>query len=164
MDHRLIPSGLWISVDPGEVHVGVTYWKDTEPVWAKEFAPDEFVDWLIAAIAEGRVEMIVYEIFLLYPGAEINRNQMGSTFATCELIGVMRHLCRRAGLPFVGYQASHHKAQYKNSQFKPPLKPHRAWKSYGHGSHTKDAENLGIYHLNHTHNKIFGSSSKAVYT
>lgn len=159
-----MPSGFWVSVDPGDRHVGVTAWRGTEPQWSKEFTPDGWVDWLVAAVAAKDLELIVYEVFLLYPGAEVNRNQMGSTFGTCELIGVMRHLCRRAGLPFVGYQASHHKAQYKNSQFKPPLKPHRSWKSYGHGSHCKDSENIGLYHLNQTHNKTFGSSGKAVYT
>lgn len=137
----------WVSVDPGDVHVGVTRWKGVEAVWCREMRPDEFVDWLIGACGASELELIVFEVFMLYPGAELGRNQMGSTFGTCELIGVMKHLARRSGIPIVGYQASTHKALYKMKEYRPPQKPLRAWRSYGAGSHCKDSECLGLYHL-----------------
>lgn len=144
-DRAGVPEGYWVSVDPGDVHVGVCYWFGSEPKWAREFRPDEFVDWLVEQIYEDKVELVVYEIFMLYGHKAFQ--QTGSTFGTAELIGVMRHLCRRAGVPFVGYQASAHKGLYKWEKFKPPQKPLRDWVSYGHGSHTKDAECCGFFHL-----------------
>jgi len=146
-DDSYPPAGDWLSVDPGAVHVGLTWWRGAEPTRSQEMAPAQFVDYLVEAMTLRQIDFVVYEVFMLYPGAEVNRNQMGSTFEVCELIGVMRHLCRRAGVPFIGYQASHHKALYRLAEFKPPVKPLRSWKSYGHGSHCKDSECLGLYHL-----------------
>lgn len=140
-----IPTGDWVSVDPGDVHVGVCYWNGREPQWAKEFRPDEFVDWLILKMSNKELELVVYEIFLLYNHKAVQ--QTGSTFGTAELIGVMRHLCRRAEVPFHGYQASVHKTLYKNLDYRPPRKPLRAWVSYGEGPHTKDAECVGLWFL-----------------
>jgi len=140
-----LPEGFWLSIDPGEVHVGVTFWQVVEPVRCQEFTPETFGDWLETHISE--LELIAYEIFMLYPGAEVGRNQMGSTFGTCEVIGVIKHLARRHDVPLFGFQASAHKALYKQAEYKPPVKPLRAWKSYGLGSHCKDSECVGEYHL-----------------
>lgn len=136
-----IPEGEWISVDPGDIHVGVTYWRGREPLWAKEFDQISFVDWLIPKLSSGTVVMIAYEVFMLYHSKATQ--QTGSKFHTPELIGVMRHLCRRKGIPFVGFQASVHKSLYKNLDYRPPRMPLNAWVSYGHGGHCKDSECVG---------------------
>lgn len=140
-----IPEGSWISVDPGDVHVGVCYWEGRTPKWAKEFSQDEFVDWLIPRLRSGEITLVAHEIFMLYHSKATQ--QTGSKFYTSELIGVMRHLCRRAEIPFVGYQASAHKQLYKNPNYRPPKKALRDWVSYGHGGHCKDAECVGLWFL-----------------
>lgn len=140
-----VPGGRWLTVDPGEVHVGTVLWDGTEPVRAQEMHPDQFVDWFVSACGRRELELVVYEIFMLY--GHKKDVQLGSTFGTAELIGVIKHVARRAGIPAVGYQASAHKQLYRLKEFKPPVKPLRAWRSYGHGSHTKDAECLGLYHI-----------------
>ncbi len=140
-----VPDGRWLTVDPGEVHVGTVLWQGHEPVRAQEMHPDQFVDYLVTVCASGELELIVYEIFMLY--GHKKDMQLGSTFGTAELIGVIKHVARRAGVATVGYQASAHKQLYKLKEYRPPVKPLRDWKSYGHGSHTKDAECLGLYHI-----------------
>lgn len=132
-------------VMPGDVHTGVCYWIGRTPQWAREYGQAEFIDWLIPRMASGEITMVVYEIFMLYHSKAVQ--QTGSKFYTPELIGVMRHLCRRAKIPFVGYQASTHKSLYKNLDYRPPKKPLNSWVSYGHGGHCKDAEILGSWYL-----------------
>jgi len=149
-----IPEGHWVSVDPGDRHVGVTYWLGREPQWAREFTPEEWVDWLIPRMSSGEVELIVYEIFMLYHNKATQ--QTGSTFGTAELIGVMRHLCRRAGIPFYGVQASVHKSLYKNLDYMPPNKALRDWVSFGHGGHCKDSECLGLHFVRRNDLKGYG--------
>lgn len=140
-----VPTGAWVSIDPGDVHVGVCFWLGREPQWAREFDQETFVDWLIPRVASGEIELVVYEVFMLYHSKATQ--QTGSKFFTSELIGVMRHLCRRAKVPFHGYQASVHKALYKLADYRPPKMPLKAWVSYGNGSHCKDAECVGRWHL-----------------
>ena len=149
-----VPDGAWISVDPGDVHVGVCYWFGREPQWAKEFDQETFVDWLIPRIASGEIVLVTYEVFMLYHSKAVQ--QTGSKFFTSELIGVMRHLCRRANVPFHGYQASVHKSLYKNLDYRPPKMPLKAWVSFGNGGHCKDAECVGRWHIRVNDMKGFG--------
>ena len=149
-----IPEGNWISVDPGDVHVGVTFWEGKTPVWAKEFNQNEFVDWLVPKLARGEIEVIVYEIFMLYHNKATQ--QTGSKFHTPELIGVMRHLARRRGIPFVGFQASSHKSLYKSPEYRPPRKALRDWVSYGYGGHCKDSECVGLWFVRVNELKGYG--------
>jgi hypothetical protein len=72
--------------------------------------------------------------------------QQGSEFLTSQMIGAIRHVCRRAGVTCVGYRPRDHKALFKQREFKPPIRPHVEWASYGHGGHAKDAECLGEFH------------------
>ena len=81
---------VWISVDPGE-HVGVALWYGEVGAWASEMSPPEFVDWLWD---EPGADLVVYESFRLRGGA-MALAQTGSTFPAVEVIGVIRHLCRR---------------------------------------------------------------------
>lgn len=149
-----VPAGQWISVDPGDVHVGVCFWIGREPQWAKEFDQETFVDWLVPRLVKGELELVVHEIFMLYQSKAVQ--QTGSKFLTSELIGVMRHLCRRAKVPFHGYQASTHKMLYKNPDYRPPKMKLQDWVSYGNGSHCKDAECVGRWHIRANDLKDYG--------
>lgn len=138
---------LWLACDPGEVHVGMSAWSGTECLWAREFRPDEAADYVMGQAQDNGLSLLVYERFLLYPGAEQGRGQMGSEMETSQLIGVLKFICRHTGVEVQSHQASAHKGVYKSAAYKPPNKPLRGWKSYGHGTHAKDAECLGIYHV-----------------
>jgi hypothetical protein len=139
----------WISVDPGDKNVGVTRWLHDRPIRAIHTNPDQFVDHLWKLLFEAgdrpRLDLVVYERFQL-DGKRMGP-QIGSSFATPGLIYTMYHLTRRAGVDFVGYLPGHHKQLYRLPDYKPPIKSHRAWVSYGHGPHAKDSECLGLYHI-----------------
>ena len=136
---------LWAAIDPGDVHVGVSWWHGPVCFKAYEMQPDEATDRLLARIKDGSLKLLVYERFLLR-GA-LMAQQQGSEFFTSQMIGVMRSDCRRNDVACVGYRPREHKALYRKREYKPPVRPHKEWASYGHGSHTKDAENLGEYHV-----------------
>lgn len=87
---------VMVSVDPGGVHVGVAIFEGREGVWtcvyACEMEPDEFSDWLANALAVGRIDVLVYERFILE--RERAGTQVGSEMETSQLIGVIRWLWR----------------------------------------------------------------------
>lgn len=138
----------WLSVDPGDVHVGVAWWHGPVCFKSYETDPDALVDMLIDRIVHRDLQLVVYERFLLR-GA-LMAQQQGSEFFTSQLIGAMRHVCRRAGVACIGVRPREHKGLMKQREFKPPVRPHNEWASYGHGGHAKDAENLGEYHVRRT--------------
>lgn len=136
---------FWVSVDPGDVHVGVSWWHGPVCYKSYETGPDEWVDEMIGLIAHRNLRLVVYERFLLR-GA-LMAQQQGSEFFTSQLIGAMRHVCRRAGVACVGVRPREHKALFRQREFKPPIRTHREWASYGHGQHAKDSECLGEFHI-----------------
>lgn len=142
---------FWVSVDPGDRHVGVALWHGPVCFKAYETEPDAFVDELVTMIHRDGLALVAYERFLLR--GELMAQQQGSEFFTSQLIGATRHLCRRAKIDCVGYRPRDHKDLFKKPEFKPPLRPHREWASWGHGGHTKDAENVGEYHIHRLLNK-----------
>lgn len=133
----------WVSIDPGDVHVGVTTWSGSECLRSWETTPNRMLDMLDEASDSGKLDLVVYEKFQLY-GDRMGQ-QIGSEFKTSEMIGAMRFICRRRNVPMRRYLSSHHKAMYKLKAFRPPQMPLRAWKSYGSGGHAKDSECLGYY-------------------
>lgn len=136
-----IVRGFWVSVDPGDRNVGVAEWQDETCIVAYHSGPDAHIDWLVE---NARVlDLVVYEKWTLYP--QMTAQFMGSEFMTCQMIGAMRHICRRAQIACLGYSASEHKAIYKVPEFK--ARKARQWMSYGQGTHAKDAECLGLYHI-----------------
>lgn len=148
----LLPD-LWFSIDPGENNVGFAEWSGTECLEARHTEPDVAVDYVMKIAKEGGLGLLVHERFALYPGAEQGRGQMGSEFLTSQMIGVLKFICRHTKVPVVSHLASHHKNLVKRAEFRPPVKPLRAWKSYGNGGHAKDAESLGLYHIHTQLNK-----------
>lgn len=139
---NLLPD-RWTSIDPGDIHVGVTTWSGDQCLRSWETTPDRMVDMLIEVTDAGKIDLVVYEKFQLY--GELMGQQIGSEFQTSELIGAMKHICRRTAVPMRRYLAGHHKKLYKTMAFMPPQMPLRAWKSYGHGGHSKDSECLGYF-------------------
>lgn len=81
--------------------------------------------------------------------------QLGSEFLTPQMIGAMRHVCRRAGVPTACYLASHHKT-YAKRELNTSVMPLRSWKSFGNGPHSKDSESLGYYHVHRVHKQGSG--------
>lgn len=139
-----LPS-YWVSVDPGDVHVGVAWWHGPVCIRSYETNPDAMVDTLIDRIANHDLRLVVYERFALR-GA-LMAQQQGSEFLTSQLIGAIRHVCRRANIACVGHRPREHKVILRQPGFKPPKRPLTEWASYGHGGHAKDAETLGEYHV-----------------
>lgn len=134
----------WWSVDPGDKNVGVSWWHGAHCIRSYHTDPDDCVDTLVAEI-HGGLEFLVYEQFTLR-GYQMGMQQ-GSEFLTSQLIGAMRHICRRAQVRYTSYQAGNHKALYRKTEFKPPHRAHNEWVSFGSGSHAKDSECLGEYHV-----------------
>lgn len=138
---------FWWSVDlgPGDVNVGLSQWTGPVCFTSGHTTPNEAVDHLIDAIHFGGLKLLVYEKFNLQ--GDKMAQQQGSEFLTSQMIGAMRHVCRRAGIPTVGYRPVEHKKLFKQPAFRPPARPDREWRSYGHGGHAKDSECLGEYYV-----------------
>lgn len=135
-----------VSIDPGAVHCGVALWRQPngevdetgqwECVWAIEMTPDDCVDfvWDVGPRAPGI--RIAIEGFWLKPG-KAALQQAGSSMETVEIIGVVRHICRRHGIPFTkvanGQDAIATRLKAAGYKFR----------SYGYGDHAKDAECVG---------------------
>lgn len=140
----LLPD-YWFSVDPGDVNVGLSMW--TGPVCFKSYhtSPNALVDLLVHEVVHNGLKLVVYEAFNLR--GELALQQTGSEFLTPQLIGAIRHVCRRAGVPTASYRPSDHKGIYRNKDHKPPNRPHQEWRSFGQGGHAKDSECVGEYHV-----------------
>lgn len=134
----------WWSVDPGDRNVGVSWWWGPYCIRSYHTDPDDCVDTLVTECQQG-LELLVHEQFTLR-GSQMGMQQ-GSEFLTSQLIGAMRHVCRRAGVPVKSYQAGNHKPMYRKREFKPPMRNHNEWVSFGEGPHAKDSECLGEYYV-----------------
>lgn len=140
--------GLWVSVDPGDRHVGWSEWTGPVCFESYEIDPDTAVDLTVQYAGHGHLGLLVYEAFNLR--GPLAMQQQGSEFLTSQLIGALRHVCRRAGVPTVSYRPSDYKGLFKQPEFKPPLRAQREWRSYGRGGHSKDSECLGEGHVRRT--------------
>lgn len=132
----------WWSVDPGDRNVGISWWAGPYCIRSYHTDPNDCVDTLVREVQQG-LELLVHEQFTLR-GYQMGMQQ-GSEFLTSQLIGAMRHICRRAGVPVKSYQAGNHKGMFKKREFKPPMRPLSEWVSFGEGPHAKDSECLGEY-------------------
>jgi hypothetical protein len=136
--HRLI------AVDPGGVHVGVSTWSDDPGFWAcasaVELTPNDFADTLrdLLAVGTNGGLGVAYETFRLR-GGQGALQQQGSTFPEVELIGVIRTLCRWAGVPLIPIEPSNRSASIQRASALG-----YQWRAHGHGGHAKDAEAVGI--------------------
>lgn len=133
----------WASVDPGDKNVGLSLWVGPVCVQSIHTDPNTCVDWLVPEAASGRLKLLVYEAFNLR--GELMAQQQGSEFLTSQMIGAMRHICRRAGVPTKSFRPVDHKGLFRNRNFKPPERLNAEWRSHKNGGHAKDSECLGEY-------------------
>jgi hypothetical protein len=134
----------WVSIDPGDRHVGFATWVQDECLEAVELTPSECVTTLEVMLKAGILEVIVYEKFALYAWNE--KSMAGNEFITSQLIGIIKYLANRYGVNCVGQFASEHKRIYKMGWFK-DLTPRdqRALPWWGNGAHAKDAWCIGTW-------------------
>jgi hypothetical protein len=132
----------WVSIDPGDRHVGFATWIDDECLDAVELTPEECIKTLELLIERKGLECIVYEKFALYGWNE--KSLAGNEFITSQLIGVIKYLANRAEVDCVGQFASEHKRVYRMGWFKELSRSElREMPWWGHGGHAKDAWVVG---------------------
>lgn len=132
--------GFWVSVDPGDKHVGYATWDYERCTGADELTPAECVDRVWDLAQTGILGLLVVERFTLYPwmAAEQSHSEMW----TSQMIGALSHIARRYSVPLEKPQASK-----LNGVYKTPLKA-RLVQSRGKSKHAKDAEAHGLLIVN----------------
>ncbi len=105
----------WVSIDPGDKHVGLAVWQGAECLNVQEFGPDDAIDFLENGIRTLEIHAMVYEKFAL----DLKRasQQGGSEFLTSQMIGVIKHLARRYKVSCTGYFNHQHKKIYRMDWF-----------------------------------------------
>lgn len=132
----------WVSIDPGDRHVGFAAWQGDTCLYAVELDPDQCVQALINMATEGVLEHVVYEKFALYAWNE--KSLAGNEFLTVKLIGKIELICDLKGIPWSGQFASEHKRIYRMGWFKSlSPKEQRQMPWWGNGGHAKDAWCVG---------------------
>lgn len=133
-----------LAFDPGGVHVGVSAWSLRGEYWVPEWSVER--TWLDSTRAvlnwlndDVRIaDVIAYETFRLRGGTTALA-QTGKTFPEVELIGVIRAVTDRLGVPLVGVEPSNRAAAVKRATalgYK--------WRARGNGGHARDAEAVAI--------------------
>ena len=128
---------FWLSIDPGDKHVGYASWDRDECTAAVEMTPDECIDTVWDLAGFGVIGLLVVERFTLYPWLAAKMSH--SELFTPQMIGALAHIARRHKIPFYKPQASK-----LNDVYTTPLKD-RLHKHLGTpGKHAKDAEAHGL--------------------
>lgn len=131
-----------VAIDPGEIHCGVALFLGTTCYDCYEVKPTQLVEnvemWLYGVPT---VDELIVESFHLYPGKA--HEQSFSQMFTCEVIGVLRWLAWRGGVPFITQPASIKKPTSAILRAKGIR-----LKSIGKGQHVTDAEWHGWYRIN----------------
>ena len=137
----------WLSIDPGDIHVGLATWMGDECKSAIETTPEGLIATLEYMLEGKVIDLVVCEKFALYAWNE--KSMAGNEFETSQLIGVIKYLCKRHGVPYVGQFASEHKRIYKLGWFLAMSnKEQRAMPYWGQGGHAKDAWVAGRWFAN----------------
>ena len=132
----------WVSIDPGDRHVGFATWQGDDCLHAIELNPDECIKALENFLSAGILETIVYEKFALYGWNE--KSMAGNEFLTTQLIGIIKYLANRYDVLCVGQFASEHKRIYKMGWFTALSRSEqRQMPWWGNGGHAKDAWCVG---------------------
>lgn len=136
----------WLSIDPGDRHVGLATWQGDECLAAVEVDPTKLIEILESFCAAGILETVVYEKFALYAWNE--KSMAGNEFLTSQMIGVIKYVCWKHDVPVVGQFASEHKRIYKMSWFRDLTRKELMqlpW--WGNGGHAKDAWVIGKWFI-----------------
>jgi hypothetical protein len=136
---RALPD-FWLSIDPGDKHVGYASWDGEECTAAVEMTPDQAIDTVTDLAGFGVIQLLVCERFTLYPwmAAQMSHSELW----TPQMIGALHHIARRHNIPFEKPQASKLKEVYGN-----PELTARLYRSIGHGKHARDAEAHGLRYV-----------------
>jgi len=128
---------FWLSIDPGDKHVGYASWDGEECTAAVEMTPDECIDTVWDLATFNVIGLLVVERFTLYPwlAAQMSHSELW----TPQMIGALSHIARRHKIPLEKPQASKLNDVYGN-----PDLPARLVRSIGHGKHARDAEAHGL--------------------
>ena len=134
----------WVSIDPGDRHVGFATWQEDNCLHAIELDPNQCISALENLASAGVLEAVVYEKFALYAWNE--KSMAGNEFKTSQLIGIIKYICHKYDVPCHGQFASEHKRIYRMGWFK-NLTPSetRAMPWWGNGGHAKDAWAAGVW-------------------
>lgn len=134
----------WVSIDPGDRHVGFAAWHDADCMYAIELTPDQCVTALMNMAIEGVLHHVVYEKFALYGWNE--KSMAGNEFETVQLIGKIKLICDIKGISYSGQFAREHKAIYRMGWYKAlTAKEKRKLPWWGHGGHAMDAWVIGMW-------------------
>jgi hypothetical protein len=134
----------WVSIDPGDFHVGYAEWTAGECTAAYEINPDECADKLEKHERDRTLDDIVYEKFALQQWKA--HEMSGNEFLTSQLIGVIKRTAKRGDIGCHGQYNHQHKRIYKMGWFlEMPLKEKRQLPWWGHGTHAKDAWVIGLW-------------------
>lgn len=153
-----LPS-VYLSIDPGKTHCGVARWEvdrpnptdespgGTSPVTVRlteayERTPDAlYIE--LRELQEDEIGLVILEGFFLQKG----RNQQGSSLETVETIGVIKYLCRMAGLRYKVQMPSI--KPYIDTWVRAQIPPSRGGgvevNDLGSNSHKRDAVRHGLY-------------------
>ena len=91
----------FLVIDPGDVHQGTGYFEielTPEPALVRCWTRDLNRETLEDLVESAELDAIVMEEFRLYP--ELAREQGYSNFPTVEVIGSIRYIARRRGIPY----------------------------------------------------------------
>ncbi|QXJ40724.1 putative endonuclease [Curtobacterium phage Parvaparticeps] len=150
-----------LAVDPGGEHVGVACFQQNsdatwECVWAGEYEPLEFEDWLSEAMVRGQIDILVVEEFRLFPDKAAQ--QTGSDMPTSRLIGAIQYIWRMTQHVEARWPATAPEFHFQPPSIKTPTRSLMRARSITSMSkflkipldHAADAELHGYYHILNT--------------
>lgn len=131
---------FWLSIDPGDKHVGYASWDGEECTAAVEMTPAQCIDTVWDLAGFGVIGLLVVERFTLYPwlAAQMSHSEL----YTPQMIGALAHIARRHNIPFEKPQASTLREIYGLDHL-----ASRLVRSIGHGKHARDAEAHGLRYV-----------------
>lgn len=139
----------WVSIDPGDMYVGLATWQGRDCLKAIETTPRGLVQALEIGCHTGIIETVVCEKWELYPW--LQKSMGGNEFLTCQLIGVIKYLTDKFNVPYIGQLASQGKGTYRTTWYKGlSLTDRKAmpwWGQLKNGDHAKDAWAHGRYFI-----------------
>lgn len=141
-----------LAVDPGEVHIGLAWFVETEAewecVWAREWSYSAALDHIAVLLEAGErpecPDILVVEEFRLY--ADMAQTLIGSDFPTAQFVGAVKylHYCyevRRSNLgAFKGIKPGGHKVDlvFQPASIQKPTNAILTEKGVGSEAHGND--------------------------
>lgn len=132
----------FVSIDPGDIHVGFVSWDQSLPDHLEEFSPQKCLKVIQRMAKTNWLDLVVIEDWRLYP--EMAQKMIGSDFPSCQLIGALKYILDGADIP---YHLQPAQVKYptmgilKNSRFR------LISKRTGCSQHVQDAELHGWHFL-----------------